>query len=39
MNACRRYIPALGFEFLTPLYDPLVATTSTIALNRIVKRS
>ena len=24
-HAHRRYVPALGFEFLTPFYDPLVA--------------
>jgi ubiquinone/menaquinone biosynthesis C-methylase UbiE len=27
-HASRRYIPALGFDFLTPLYDPLVAATT-----------
>lgn len=24
----RRYVPALGFKFLTPLYDPLVRLTT-----------
>jgi hypothetical protein len=27
-DASRRYIPALGFDFPTPLYDPLVAATT-----------
>jgi ubiquinone/menaquinone biosynthesis C-methylase UbiE len=27
-QAHRRYIPALGFDVLTPLYDPLVAATT-----------
>lgn len=34
-HAYRRYIPALGFEFLTPFYDPLVAATTR---ERIFKR-
>lgn len=31
----RRYVPALGFDFLTPFYDPLVAATTR---ERIFKR-
>jgi hypothetical protein len=27
-HADRRYVPALGFQFLTPFYDPLVAATT-----------
>lgn len=27
-HADKRFVPALGFEFLTPLYDPLVAATT-----------
>ena len=27
-HAYRRYVPALGFDFLTPFYDPLVAATT-----------
>jgi ubiquinone/menaquinone biosynthesis C-methylase UbiE len=34
-HAYRRYVPALGFEFLTPFYDPLVAATTR---ERIFKR-
>jgi ubiquinone/menaquinone biosynthesis C-methylase UbiE len=34
-DAFRRYVPALGFDFLTPLYDPLVAATTR---ERIFKR-
>jgi hypothetical protein len=28
MNQIARYVPALGFDVLTPLYDPLVALTT-----------
>jgi hypothetical protein len=28
MNQMARYVPALGFDVLTPLYDPLVALTT-----------
>jgi ubiquinone/menaquinone biosynthesis C-methylase UbiE len=34
-HAYRRYVPALGVEFLTPFYDPLVAATTR---ERIFKR-
>lgn len=34
-HAYRRYVPALGFQFLTPFYDPLVAATTR---ERIFKR-
>jgi ubiquinone/menaquinone biosynthesis C-methylase UbiE len=34
-HAYRRYVPALGFELLTPFYDPLVAATTR---ERIFKR-
>jgi ubiquinone/menaquinone biosynthesis C-methylase UbiE len=35
-HAYRRYVPALGFQFLTPFYDPLVAATTR---ERIFKRA